>query len=69
MRAFGAVPFSETTFSSIARTVFAVLGLTTTVSSGVAPGVTVPSGAVMDSIRLGVTRLPSLAMVAYTLAT
>src|SRR5436190_10706098 len=63
----GAVPSSETTLSSMARTVRAVAGLTTRTCPGAGDEVNVPSGLTVPATSVGCTRTPALAMVAYTL--
>src|SRR5450631_2075197 len=62
----GAVPWSETTLSSMSRTVEAVAALTTRTCAGAGEEVNVPSGATVPATRLGCTRTPPLAIVAYT---
>src|SRR5436190_3508627 len=67
MRAIGAVPWSETTLSSMARTVRAVVALTTRTWRGAGAELKVPSGATLPATRVGSTRTPPFAIVAYTL--
>ena len=60
------MPSSDTTLSSIARTVAAVCALTTRVFCGAGVEVNVPAGDVVPATSVGSTRTPSFAIVAYT---
>src|SRR5947208_1551131 len=67
MRAIGAVPWSDTTLSSMERTVRAVAALTTRTWRGAGDEVKAPSVATVPATSVGSTRTPPFAIVAYTL--